>query len=512
MKNSLQIIALLVVLQMSYPALAQTEGFYKDLFMDGGVSLTSRTSLPAATSLGYSMEYLATGDEARQADVMIQNALDDNGYLLYPDGSPRFRCIYTNGGGATNHGNSLGEVGRSRIRDFYYNGGSYSGSCAGAFIASMSYMSSGVHEPYYHIWPGRSAQPSIADVYTGHVIEANSPLLEYYDFGEDMYIANVYHNLGPYPREQLDYPAQTEILTRFDHPGAAHHEKGSSWAYKDDSSTGRIVVVASHPEGVTSGERLQFMKALLHYALDGLGSPVVKGSLENGSERVMDKFSGDNDPAFTRIGDRQYHHFTIDLPKNVNNLAIDLNGNNAYSFNLYMQRNEFAFESTAEWQSTTAGPDHTLSLTNPEPGLWYIGVECESTVQTTLQSWGYEYTKGTGVLNGVSYSMTASWNPLSIKSASQPESMDLLYNYPNPFNPTTTISYTLTDDSQVQLLIYDLTGRIIHTLLDAPQPAGSYNIQWNGMNEFGNQVSTGVYFCRLQAGSFHQTIKMVYLP
>jgi len=142
MKNSLQILVLLVVSQMNYPALAQTEGFYKDLFMDGGVSLTSRISLPAATALGYSMEYLATGDGARQADVMIQNALDDNGYLLYPDGSPRFRCIYTNGGGATNHGNSLGEVGRSRIRDFYYNGGSYSGSCAGAFIASMSYMSS----------------------------------------------------------------------------------------------------------------------------------------------------------------------------------------------------------------------------------------------------------------------------------------------------------------------------------------------------------------------------------
>ena len=335
-------------------------------------------------------------------------------------------------------------------------------------------------------------------------------MLDYYDFGEDMYIANVYHNLGPYPREQLDYPVQTEILTRFDHPGAAHHEKGSSWTYKDDSSTGRIVVVASHPESVTSGERLQFMKALLRYALDGLGSPVVKGSLENGSERVMDKFSGDNDPAFTRIGDRQYHHFTIDLPKNVNNLAIDLNGNNAYSFNLYMQRNEFAFESTAEWQSTTAGPDHTLSLTNPEPGLWYIGVECESTVQTTLQSWGYEYTNGTGVLNGVSYSVTASWKPLSLKSASQSESMDMLYNHPNPFNPTTRLLYTLPESRDVSITIYNCAGGKVVSLDKGFQPSGKHEVTWNARQANGQQLAGGIYFCRLEAGQYSQTIKMVY--
>ena len=93
-----------------------------------------------------------------------------------------------------------------------------------------------------------------------------------------------------------------------------------------------------------------------------------------------------------------------------------------------------------------------------------------------------------------------------------PGKIKLDQNYPNPFNPITTISYTLPDNSQVQLTIYDITGQTIHTLVDASRPAGSYNTQWNGMNELGRQVSTGVYFCRLQAGSFHQTIKMVYLP
>lgn len=56
---------------------------------------------------------------------------DENGILLYPDGEPRFRMIYVNGGLATQHGRSLGEDGRQRIRDYVAAGGSYLGSCAG---------------------------------------------------------------------------------------------------------------------------------------------------------------------------------------------------------------------------------------------------------------------------------------------------------------------------------------------------------------------------------------------
>jgi len=93
-----------------------------------------------------------------------------------------------------------------------------------------------------------------------------------------------------------------------------------------------------------------------------------------------------------------------------------------------------------------------------------------------------------------------------------PGEIRLEQNYPNPFNPTTTISYTLPSDSQVQLMIYDITGRTIQTLLYTSQPAGSYNRQWNSTDELSHQLYTGVYFCRLQAGNFSQTIKMLYLP
>ena len=84
-------------------------------------------------------------------------------------------------------------------------------------------------------------------------------------------------------------------------------------------------------------------------------------------------------------------------------------------------------------------------------------------------------------------------------------------NFPNPFNPITTIGYDLPEQAIVNLTVYDLRGQEVMTLEQSEKPPGIYEVQWNGMNQSGNQVSTGVYFCRLHAGEYNQTIKMVYL-
>ena len=86
-----------------------TEGFYKDVFMDGGVGLNPMKVLIAADSLDFSMEFIAHGTVSMQAATIIGNEHDDNGVLLYPDGEPRFRVIFTNGGSSKRHGESLGE-------------------------------------------------------------------------------------------------------------------------------------------------------------------------------------------------------------------------------------------------------------------------------------------------------------------------------------------------------------------------------------------------------------------
>jgi hypothetical protein len=92
-----------------------------------------------------------------------------------------------------------------------------------------------------------------------------------------------------------------------------------------------------------------------------------------------------------------------------------------------------------------------------------------------------------------------------------PELFELHPNYPNPFNPTTSISYELPEQSLVKLTIFNIQGQQITSIQDEQKPAGTYEVQWNGVDQSGNPVSTGVYFAQLQAGEYSQTIKMIYL-
>ena len=92
-----------------------------------------------------------------------------------------------------------------------------------------------------------------------------------------------------------------------------------------------------------------------------------------------------------------------------------------------------------------------------------------------------------------------------------PEEFALYANYPNPFNPYTTISYDLPEQAQVTLGIYDLLGKKIKTLVNQSQDAGNKIAMWDGTDELGRQVSAGVYLYQIQAGDFSQTRKMVLL-
>jgi len=101
--------------------------------------------------------------------------------------------------------------------------------------------------------------------------------------------------------------------------------------------------------------------------------------------------------------------------------------------------------------------------------------------------------------------------PGADSSSTLPTRFELSQNYPNPFNPTTTITLSLPQDSRVSLQVYDVTGRKVRTLADQPLPAGVHKIAWDGRNEGGEAVSSGVYIYRVQAGAFVESRKMVLL-
>ncbi len=87
----------------------------------------------------------------------------------------------------------------------------------------------------------------------------------------------------------------------------------------------------------------------------------------------------------------------------------------------------------------------------------------------------------------------------------------LKQNYPNPFNPSTTIAYDVPNDEHVTLTVYNLLGQKVRTLYDAPSAAGHYSITWDGRDERGREVSSGIYLYRIRVGSIVQTKKMVLL-
>ena len=93
-----------------------------------------------------------------------------------------------------------------------------------------------------------------------------------------------------------------------------------------------------------------------------------------------------------------------------------------------------------------------------------------------------------------------------------PTETALMPAYPNPFNPSTTINFTLSQDAKVDVVVYDILGRKVVSLIDGEfKNAGSYNVYWSGKNDFGRALSSGVYLVTMRAGSFIQTQKIVLM-
>lgn len=92
-----------------------------------------------------------------------------------------------------------------------------------------------------------------------------------------------------------------------------------------------------------------------------------------------------------------------------------------------------------------------------------------------------------------------------------PSGYELSHNYPNPFNPQTTIQFSLPVRSDINLTVYDILGRRVKTLLNDTKAAGTYTVEWNGTDESGNQVASGIYLYRLETTDFSQSKKMLLL-
>lgn len=93
----------------------------------------------------------------------------------------------------------------------------------------------------------------------------------------------------------------------------------------------------------------------------------------------------------------------------------------------------------------------------------------------------------------------------------QPVSFSLKQNYPNPFNPTTTIKYSIDKTGIVKLNVYNVLGKKVRTIVNGKKSAGIYSVLWDGTDDNGNKVASGIYFCNLEMKNQKITSKMILL-
>ena len=153
---------------------------------------------------------------------------------------------------------------------------------------------------------------------------------------------------------------------------------------------------------------------------------------------------------------------------------------------------EVTYSSSGNWTSLPNGNGPTLSLINPQLD------------NSLAESWRASGLYGTpGYLNDI-YTKTEMEENLI------PSEFVLYQNYPNPFNPSTSIQFTISSTQFVTLKVFDLLGREIATLVNEEKAPGSYKVEFNPVYSIQNLVS-GIYFYRLQAGSFVETKKMLMI-
>ncbi len=386
---------LFITLILLAPLCAQAaEGYHKDIFMDGGKSLSGYKKLRAADMMGLTYDVLATTDKATQNAVMVSSPADLNGALLFPDGYPRYRAIYINGGEPAPHGASLGLLGRQRVRTFVARGGAYTGSCAGAFIAMLhyskpKYAAEGPKKTYFHLWPG-IARTALTFDKTADLLFSKPyhPLVKKYPSLADGKVEKLYHSGGcRLDSTYYPLPKGTELIGKNHAPKLpALHGYYNILAYKKDKKTGRLVLVCSHPEGYKSGERRDLMAAILSYALDGAGAPPpLKGTLEKGKAISMKS-------AAQKVGDGQYHYWTFTLTSAASKISVRLDGLTS-PVDIYLKQGGRPTRLVHDQSSADAGTlPRTITLQAPGPGTWVVGVHGAHQV-----------------LNGAAYTLRADW-------------------------------------------------------------------------------------------------------
>jgi hypothetical protein len=135
----------------------------------------------------------------------------------------------------------------------------------------------------------------------------------------------------------------------------------------------------------------------------------------------------------------------------------------------------------------------------------YIGLTWDIAFSPDGETFCYGMTDGSLVLAGGGLTAVGDDD----HQLAGPAAAQLWQNFPNPFNPSTAIQFELTVPCRVDLQVYSASGRRIVSLVEDQLPHGRHEVVWNGRNDAGRPVASGIYFYRLKAGGFSETRRML---
>lgn len=156
-------------------------------------------------------------------------------------------------------------------------------------------------------------------------------------------------------------------------------------------------------------------------------------------------------------------------------------------------------------QSTTSDAEGNYKLGFSDPGLFTILAYSPSYDTTTVTFMAEE---GESRMFDIIVNSVTS---VDEEVSGIPTSYSIEQNYPNPFNPNTIIRYSLPEKTHVRLKVFDTIGREVRVLFDREQFQGEHQTSWNGRDNFGRLVASGVYFYRIETNAFRKTTKMLFI-
>jgi len=154
---------------------------------------------------------------------------------------------------------------------------------------------------------------------------------------------------------------------------------------------------------------------------------------------------------------------------------------------------------------------------NPPSGVRYQVNDGDRTMESlgVHEHWNNpvdrQYNRNLGCSEGIELIKLTPDTSTGVDSIERPSSFVTVSAFPNPFNPSTTISFRISQKTRVNLTVYNINGQSVNTLVDTIKEAGNHSVIWYGTDSSGMKVASGIYLYRLKAGNFSKTQKMTFM-